>query len=372
VNPVGELPLFELFSRLREAGLPLGIDEYCLLLRSLQGGFGLPDRDALWRLCTALWAKSDDDKRILTQHFTEVMQNIGAGLPAPVTPETDERSRPSFPEPDGRLDESGTSGPAAPPPAAADLARELEDEVEAAQVFSARSGRDHDPLARPYLLTSDYLPVTRRQMKQSWRHLRQPVREGPDTEVDLRATLDRLGRDGMLLEPVRIPPRVNRAGIYLFIDQEGSMVPFHALSRRLAETALRGGRLGRAGIYYFHNCPQQYVYSDPVRQYAHDLDEVLDRCRAERAGVLIVSDAGAARGGLVLERVSNTREFLEKVLERTRKAAWLSPVPRSRWPGTSAGETARMVPMFELSRQGLHQAIGVLRGRPAYEQASGR
>jgi uncharacterized protein len=373
VNPAGELPLLNLFTRLREAGLPLGIDEYCLLLRSLQGGFGLPDRDALRRLCAALWAKSGDDERILDQHFAEVMQDIGVGPPAPVTPEADD-SGSADQEPRDQLDERGaeaSSGPAASS-LAADPARKLEDEVEAARAFSARARRDLDPPARSYLLTSDYLPVTRRQMKQSWRHLRQPVREGPATEVDLRATLHRLGRDGMLLEPVRIPSRVNRAGIFLLIDQEGSMVPFHAMSRRLAETALRGGRLGRTGIYYFHNCPGDFLYTDPFRQHAHDIDGVLDRCRAERAGVLIFSDAGAARGGLVPERVDITRALLEKVFERTRRAAWLNPMPRSRWPGTSAGETARMVPMFELSRRGLHQAISTLRSQLAYEQAGSR
>jgi uncharacterized protein with von Willebrand factor type A (vWA) domain len=209
-------------------------------------------------------------------------------------------------------------------------------------------------------------------MKQSWRYLRQPVREGPATELDLRATVDRLGHDGMLLELVRIPPRVNRAELYIFIDQEGSMAPFHAMSRRLTETALRGGRLGRTGIYYFHNCPDGYLYADPARQHAHDIDGVLDRCRSERAGVLIFSDAGAARGGLVVKRVDIIRTFLEQVLQQTRRIAWLNPMPRSRWPGTSAGEIARMIPMFELSQRGLNQAISTLRGRMAYDQARSR
>jgi uncharacterized protein with von Willebrand factor type A (vWA) domain len=31
---------------------------------------------------------------------------------------------------------------------------------------------------------TDYFPVTRRQMKQSWRYLRRPVREGPLEELD--------------------------------------------------------------------------------------------------------------------------------------------------------------------------------------------
>jgi hypothetical protein len=46
-----DLPLLELFTRLREAGLPLGIDDYQAVLQSLKAGYGLPDRAALARLC---------------------------------------------------------------------------------------------------------------------------------------------------------------------------------------------------------------------------------------------------------------------------------------------------------------------------------
>ena len=374
MNTTSDPPLFELFTRLREAGLPLGLDEYHQLLHSLQGGFGLPDRSALQRLCAALWAKSDDDERILKYHFEQVMRNIGADRSPSVTPEADDRGTPAAQEPRDEMDEPGAEAPTDPAAATqpADLARHLEDELEVAQVFAPGARRDLDPPARAYLLTSDYQPVTRRQMKQSWRHLRRPVREGPATEVDLEATIDRLGRDGILLEPVRIPPRVNRAKLFLFIDQEGSMVPFHAMSRRLTETALRGGRLGWTGVYYFHNCPEGHLYADPARQHAHAIDDVLDRCRAERAGVLIFSDAGAARGGLIPERVKITRGFLDRALQHTRRVAWLNPMPQSRWPSTSAGEIARMIPMFELSQRGLHQAISTLRGRLAYNQAKGR
>ena len=50
-----EAPLFELYNRLREAGLPIGLNEYAQVLKALQAGFGLPDQQALSRLCRALW-----------------------------------------------------------------------------------------------------------------------------------------------------------------------------------------------------------------------------------------------------------------------------------------------------------------------------
>ncbi|NEO74062.1 MAG: hypothetical protein F6K52_32545 [Moorea sp. SIO3H5] len=43
--------------------------------------------------------------------------------------------------------------------------------------------------------------------------------------------------------------------------------------------------------------------------------------------------------------------------------AWLNPMPCNRWTGTTAGEIRPLVPMFEFSREGLQNAINVLRVR---------
>jgi len=239
---------------------------------------------------------------------------------------------------------------------------------EPAQVVQAvrRSARDDLEIGRPrFSLLTEYFPVTRRQMKQSWRHLRRPVREGPPEELDVIATIEKIGREGILLEPVMVPRRSNRAELALLIDQDGSMVPFHGLSRQLAETARRGGRLGGAGVYYFHDYPDGYLYRDPARLEAQPIPEALASI-AERAVVLIVSDAGAARGNLDSERVERTRTFIQQLKQSVRRYAWLNPMPNTRWPGTTAGKIARFVPMFETSRRGLDAAISVLRGHYVY------
>src|SRR5689334_2233557 len=66
-----DLPLYELFTQLRQVGLPLGIDEYQLLLRALQGGFGISDHRALAQLCKTLWIKSRDEERIVDHYFEQ-------------------------------------------------------------------------------------------------------------------------------------------------------------------------------------------------------------------------------------------------------------------------------------------------------------
>jgi len=507
---VNNLPLLDLFTRLREAGLPLGVGEYELALEALQGGYGVTSRDALARLCRTLWVKSPEDDRIFTHHFDQtigpavlpvakadklapiadskmavavgrmdsIAQNptsLGQPTDAPVEPSkipiailvgtvalcvtalslvtlTFLQSRPPVtvgrsapPNPPTRISEpllppqkpiprknspttpkpwlklvppivpepvkpktplpspflallgqpntwgvlgavaflagfsqmkrranrlqqsaSQTVPPIAHPPKpptlapSSELLREIEDEVQAARV--ARGATDGGK--------GEFFPVTRRQMKQSWRHLRRPVREGRATELDVEATVNQIGRQGMLLDPVLVPPRVNRLELLLLIDQDGSMIPFHALSERLIRTATQEGRLGHFSIYYFRNCPTLNLYRDRHCRDAEPLQTVLETLQNTRTVVLVISDAGAARGVFNPDRLRMTRQFVAQLQRHARYIAWLNPVPRSRWSSTksgfhstTAGQIAELVPMFEVTRAGLDSAIDVLRGR---------
>ena len=47
---------------------------------------------------------------------------------------------------------------------------------------------------------------------------------------------------------------------------------------------------------------------------------------------------------------------------QTSLVAWLNPMPRDRWSGTSARIVAGLVPMFPLEPEGLGHAVDVLRG----------
>jgi WD40 repeat protein/uncharacterized protein with von Willebrand factor type A (vWA) domain len=242
------------------------------------------------------------------------------------------------------------------------LNQDIRDEVQVAKAIHQGTRSDTDLPLSSFTESNEYFPVTSRQMKQSWRYLRRFIREGPPIELDVEATVNQMSRQGMLLYPVLKPRRVNRNELLLLVDQDGSMAPFHSLSERLAESAIQGGRLGKASIYYFHNCPSQHLYQDPYHQVAEPIGEVLAKLHAEYAGILIFSDAGAARGAFSRERLDLTAEFLDQLRQQLRHIAWLNPVPRDRWTGT-AEEIAKIVPMFELSRQGLTQAIDVLRGK---------
>lgn len=317
-----ELPLLDIFNSLRQRhGLPLGVDEYLAVLRSLQAGFGVGSRQELEQLCCMVWAKSEEESRLILRLFEQMWRYSPA--------------------------ESGNEGKRSPdstlsPSPSSTLAESDELEIhpsltpEPVQAVQAvRSSRRDRELKRPrYSLLTEYFPVTRRQMKQSWRYLRRPVREGVPIELDVEATVAKMGREGILLAPVLMPQRSNRTDLVLLIDQEGSMVPFHALSRQLVETAQRGGRLRQTRVFYFHDYPDEYLYRHPALLNAQPISEVLEEI-GERAAVLIVSDAGAARGNFDQERVDRTQAFIERLKQSVRYYAWLNPMPNECWRHTT-------------------------------------
>ncbi len=380
-----ELPLLDIFNSLRHRhGLPLGVEEYLVVVRSLQAGFGVESRQELEQLCCTLWAKSNDESRLIRRLFEEMWKQIESrpsdSTSTPSPPPTPEKPEPSLDEtPAPELSPSVASSHETPAPKPSlpieplpeleeppSLTLEMDEPVQVVQ--AVRQSRKDSELKHPrYSLLTEYFPVTKRQMKQSWRYLRRPVREGVATELDVQATVEKMGREGFVLEPVLLPPRTNRTDFVLMIDQEGSMVPFHALSRQLVETAERGGRLRQTRVFYFHDYVDEYLYRHPALLNAQPINEVLAEV-GERAVVLIVSDAGAARGNFDLERVKWTQEWIEQLQQSVQYVAWLNPMPRESWQHTTAGEIKRFVPMFEMSRQGMNRAISVLRGRYFVEE----
>jgi uncharacterized protein len=466
-----ELPLQELFTRLREAGLPLGLNDYQAVVKAMQGGYGVENRAALERLCRMLWVRSDDEQRVFEYCFAELMEgsvnppilkdfepgsvspvlrargrfgllknllktpwgkpivicllgltawsaitlisrfsepdkkplppsksekaaiDVAPAQPVPVAPQPAPSTPPPKPQSSPpsigvwqffvlqllaatvtaigiilllrRIQQSRSAKPKERPSRNAiqknpsnQLLNDSNDEIQIAKAMRKSEHRNSNAGS-----LTDYLPVTQRQMKQSWRYLRRFVREGVPTELDVAATVRHIAQNGMLLNPVLVPPRRNQTELLLLIDQDGSMVAFHSLSVRLMETASRGGRLGDAGVYYFHNCPIDYVYHDPKHQQAEPLGNWFGQVSRSRSVVLIFSDAGAARGGANPERIAGTKKFLAELRPQVRYVAWLNPLPKARWEGTSAEAIAQLTPMFEISRQGMDGAISALRGR---------
>lgn len=399
MNPV-EIPILNvlliLFNKLRSYGFPLGVEDYMLALQALQGGFGMGDHQTLERLCCTLWTKSEQESRVLNRLFDEVLTqpkthiNQSSTKEAVKPPEETSKKTGTSPpvvNPSTKSQEtvdSSTSTPVSeelnPPPLdnqptepskpdhEKNPLTEVVQEIEPEQVIQAVRSNQPNNFEISYYptdLSAQYLPVTSREIKQGWRFLRRRVREGTLKNLDITATVEKNCRYGILPEPVMMSRMTNQVKLLLLVDQGGSMVPFHHLSRQLIDKAKRGGNIKQVSVYYFQNYPEKYLYSDPTRLKAQLITNFLESID-KKTSVLIVSDAGAARGNYNPVRVKDTHEFIKQLQQSFNCYAWLNPMPNDSWEYTTAGEIARFVPMFEMSREGFSAAINTLRGRYIY------
>ena len=130
----------------------------------------------------------------------------------------------------------------------------------------------------------------------------------------------------------------------------------------LLESILRSGSLREIHIFYFHDMPEKYLYLSPTLVGARSLENVLTEY-CQHTSVLIIGDAGAARGHYDSTRVQATKEFVDQLNQYTYLYSWLNLVPKTRWANTTASYIARLLPMFPLDWDGLNDTVNVLRGQ---------
>jgi uncharacterized protein with von Willebrand factor type A (vWA) domain len=352
--------LYPLFRCLRQNGVPLGIGDYLLAVRALREGKGLNEPDDFPFLLRLLWAKSREDQELFDEAFARLVQpQLTPAAPPPPRGPTEEARR-------------GPDQPPVPPPLPPPRKKGPEPRGGMAPVREEVPSRllrlperPAGPAPRPagaYQLTPRLL-LSRREMTAVWRQLRRPRRVGPPVDLDVEATVRDVCRTGFFLRPSLLPRRRNLARLVVLLDRSASMAPFAPLVDALVESTRRGGLLGQTALYHFHNYPAGAL-ARPGELTPHwPLGTVLAE-EAKRNSVLIVSDAGAARGDFRRSRLDKTRAFLKALREVTYLYAWVNPLPRDRWAAGTAAAIARLVPMFPLDREGLLDAVNILRGYP--------
>lgn len=357
-------PLFDFFVFMRdEAGLPLTIDQYHILLQALEGGFGISSPDDLKQVCRLLWIKSTSSAQ--AKRFEEYLERYFKDYFAQNSQDLDSQdSQLQLKKENSQRSEKETSPDDSPEEKnSRDRTKTNSELGNSPQIATAMRGEmlPEEPFYKGrYQLTIQDFPATRRQIQQNWRYLRRPIREGALTEIDIEATIEQIIADGVFLEPVLIPRYVNRVEMLLLIDESNSMVPFRLLYEKIV-TTLQGSRLGCSEIYYFRNCPRDYLYLYPRRPDAKKIDEILPSLHRNRTVVVIISDGGAARGGINGDRIKFTKEFVDLFNPYVRHLAWLNPMPFQRWEYTSAEVISQFVQMFELDRLGLKAAMRSLK-----------
>ena len=371
--------MWELFTQLRRYGFPLSPDDYENLRQALKAGFGLSSREALCDLCCALWSKSKREKTLLESLFNQrrvVEWDVSES-------ELIDQSEPE-------------TGELPPKPEFA----EMEESIETAKSPGGLPPLHFDDLELPdisFVFTPQF-PLTEREIAQAWRRLRKPVRFGPPVELDIDATISSRCRSGVVSDVVLVPRRRNTARLLILVDRQGSMTPFHRFVDHVVAAICQSGRLESVATYYFHDIPAEgadetvlgsisdqlfpemdsilskimplskgCLYDDPSLLAPIDMMNMLEKF-ATAAAIVIISDAGAARGKYDVIRLLDTIAFLKTLHEFSSTYVWLNPLPIEKYWDTdkinTARQIARHVPMFPMNQTGVHQAVNVLRGQP--------
>lgn len=352
-------PYLDLFMNLRQAGMALSLEQYHLLLEALSLGFGTASLEDFKQVCRLLWVKPKS--RFSLETFeAEFQRYIAQRFQVERKPETmySTASEASSTSSSVTVKPPESVAPTAEPPTATGL--QIPTALRGERSLSRRGQLSFS--RQGFSLNVRDFPLTERQILQSWRSLRRPIREGPATELDISATLAQINRQGQFFQPVLRPQRINRAELLLLLDHDGSMIPFHLFTRPLVEAA-NSGRFGNSEVYYFRNCPQDYLYLKPNQPEARRLEEIVPKLHQRRTVVFIVSDGGAARGGYNPERLALTEAFLTKLQPKVRGIVWLNPLPKQRWVNTTAAYIAQLLDnrMYELTPSGLRAAIRAMK-----------
>ena len=220
-----------------------------------------------------------------------------------------------------------------------------------------------------------------RRFEAALRVLRQlACDEGPKDEFDLEGTIDATCRNAGKLKIVWDRPRKNKMKVLVVMDSGGSMDSYIDLCSQLFTAVKRSTNFFKElKFYYFHNCIYEDIYVKPacidvnaIKTYnflqEHDPDYRL----------IIIGDASMAPseltevGGAIDIDHNNTEPglvWLERVIRHFDHAVWINPIPARAWDerfnyrAQSIAMIRNLIPMYELTIEGLSQAVKKLKVR---------
>lgn len=328
------IPMLDLFQQLRNAGMQLTFQDYELLRQALGTDYlgTEPSWDDLQDLCQLLWVKPslNYDANIFQREFDKYQQQyekrVAEWLAKQQAPSDIEESKgstlgvlPTIPPRKKTSSESSTAP---------------ESDRSGAQGLDAvKLDRPKSQGYKPEFKVQ--VPISQEVFQRSWRMLRRPIADLRLSELDVSATVERIGKEGLFSDLVTRPMAQKKAELLLLVDDSNAMLPFAPVIEPLIQIVLNR-RIAPALIYRFNQYPTNYLYEwrHPLR--GIPIEKVLGRLNQQRTIVIILSDAGASSPLYHQERVTGTGKFLERLLPCGREVLWLNPLPPERWIDTTA------------------------------------
>jgi uncharacterized protein len=321
------MPFWGLFESLREAKLPLDVEQYHELKQSVRWGHVLTWED-LATVGSVVWVKpSDSDWQ--QQEFDRILQKYR-----------------------NKSDEDSESKISISSPGSSSGSLENHSEIRLALPnFPMRSspqgetkiasGIKNLPSSQPsvnqkWKFNLEKLPLSAHNVKDSWLAWRQSNQPAELTELDVRQTVKK-STEGLLEKLVWQQATGQEGNLVVLVDDGENMLTYWPAISKLFEMIDRQ-RINPAQLYRFSGCPRRYLYywRDPNKSIL--AAKVRGNLSLEQTILLVVSDGGAAIGLPDEDRVTETLEFLRCWQKFARPIIWLNPVPSKRWAGTPAAE----------------------------------
>ena len=154
------------------------------------------------------------------------------------------------------------------------------------------------------------------------------------------------------------------------MDVGGSMDPHTRLCELLFSAAHAANHFKKFEHRFFHNCVYGRLFTDMEQWKGKPTGEVLKRLDHSWS-IVLVGDAWMAPSELLMSggalgfghrNATTGLDWLKRIRERVPNSVWLNPEARRRWNEPTIRQIRHVFPMYELTLDGLTEAIDVLRG----------
>ncbi len=222
---------------------------------------------------------------------------------------------------------------------------------------------------RQYRNLDDNCEIGTRNIKVALRKLRKFARTGVAEELDLDDTIKSTAKDGGMLNIKLVPERHNAVKLLVFFDIGGSMDD-HIRTCEQLFSAIKT-EFKHLEYFYFHNCVYENLWKDNRRRYdegvsTHDIINTF----GNDYHVIFVGDAAMSPWELAYENGSvehNNPEagqvWLKRIKDKWQKAIWLNPVPQDYWRYTQSTQMIKEIfedKMYPLTVSGITDGIKFL------------
>jgi len=206
-----------------------------------------------------------------------------------------------------------------------------------------------------------------RDLQVALKALRKLVREGR-YELDLDETIDTTAKEAGEITLVERPERHNQVRLVLLMDAGGSMAPHAQRVEQLFTAAEELHTFRSFEAYFFHNCVYDKVWRSFETGEKVATPELIRELTPQHR-MILVGDASMAPWelfhsvgwGTGREALTPGLEWLRLLRKACPASVWLNPDPKRWWDHTTVQAIGQVFPMFELTVDGLREAVRALR-----------